>query len=419
MSTSRLLTLLAAGVISLCSSISLANTDNLILNGASSYRDLGNDKFLAALYLELPSNNYESIISTTTAKRMEMRLTSRYSKRRWVNLWMQSIAISNSNKTFNALAEPLVEVFNQQKGDLEPGDIVAIEMKGDRCFYQVNGVTLTGDLPGELFNLFANAWIGKAPPSADFRDAILGVDVDTIALQDQLAQIQPPEARVQAIQEWIAPPEPEIDEAQLLAEQKAKEQAAAKAAALAAAEAEKERTLENDALPTHATVVPGAEPDTAAIALAAAKQFVDQQAVLPPAEPDTGLAGTELEGTAPEAVESEVATADGAPEEVFSVSSALAVKDYVRSAKQQIYKSLKYPVSALDRGYQGQVRLNIEVDRNGKLLNVAAAQKSPYKTLDRAAIRAVKKAAPYKPLPQEIADETLSLSIPFKFALVD
>ncbi|MDM3869982.1 TonB family protein [Porticoccus sp. W117] len=401
MKNSRLLSLLAACVVSLCSNFSMADASSLILNGASSYRDLGNDKFLAALYLELPSNNYENIISTTTAKRMEMRLTSSYSKRRWVNLWMQSIAISNSNKTFNSLAEPLVELFNQQKGGLEPGDIVSIQMTGDRCSYQVNGVTLAEDLPGGLFNLFANAWIGKAPPSTDFRNAMLGKDVDTDALHAQLAQIQPGEARINAITEWIAPPEPEIDEGQLLAEQKAAEEAAA----LAAAEAEKERTLENDALPTHAMLVPSAEPDATAIALAAAKKFVEQQTVEQAAEPEIDAES--------------VAAAEEVAEEEFSVSSALAVKDYIRGAKKQIHKSLRYPNHAQQRGYQGQVRLTIEVDRNGELVNVAAAEQSPHKTLDRAAIRAVKKAAPYEPLPQEIIDETLSLTIPFKFTLVE
>ncbi|MCV6605934.1 MAG: TonB family protein [Porticoccaceae bacterium] len=398
MNSSRLLSLLAAAAIWLQSSVSLADASNLILNGASSYRDLGNDKFLAALYLELPSNNYDSIISTTTAKRMEMRLTSSYSKRRWVNLWMQGIAISNNSKTFNTLAEPLVEMFNQQKGGLEPGDIVAIEMADNHCNYQINGITLAEELPGELFKLFVNAWIGKAPPSADFRDAMLGKGVDASALQGQLAQIKPQDERISTITEWIAPPEPEIDEAELLAQQKAAEEAAALAAA--EAEKEKQRTLENEALPTHAMLVPDAEQDPAAIALAAATLYVEQQ-----------------QKAAALAVQQESNQSE--QEEAFSVTSALALKDYIRSAKKDIYRTLKYPISAQRSGHEGQVRLSIEVDREGNLVNVEAASKSAHRSLDRAAIKAVKKAAPYQPLPDAIDEQTLSLTIPFKFTLVE
>ncbi|UTW46273.1 TonB family protein [bacterium SCSIO 12696] len=367
-----------------------AQAKDLVLNGVSSYRELGNDKFLAALYLSAPGSNYEQIIAAPS-KRMEMRLTSSYSKRRWVNLWMQGIAISNSSQRFSNMAEPLVNLFNQQKGGLEPGDVVTISQSDNGSSYQINGVTLASGLPSELFDLFVNTWVGKAPPSSSFRDAILGKGDNLGNMEQQLATITPASGRVTAVEAWIAPPEPEIDEAQLLAEQKAAEEAAARAEALVKAEADAAQKAAEASIPTQVALVNGfmlndLGYDPHAITLAAAEALQQQ--------------------------------AESLAEDAFSVESALALKDYIRTTKKEIHGSLKYPPRALRQGYEGQVRLNIELDRQGNLVKVEAAEKSRHKTLDSAAIRAVKKAAPYEPIPDEISEEVLSLSIPFKFTLV-
>lgn len=373
MTKSKYLSILAGCAFALCLSLTtpVATAETLQLNGAASFKDLGEERFVAALYMDLPSSDYSHITSTTTARRMEMRMTSSYSKRRWSNLWLQSIAISNRSSQFKSLAEDMVGLFSHQKGGLEANDVVVLAYENDSCSYQINGVTLASDLPGELFNLFLNAWIGKAPPSVDFRNAILGKDIDLESLQARLNGINPAQDRIALVEEWF---EPKIDEAQLLAEQQAAEAAkAAEAEAKAAEEAKAE--------------------EEAALAEERQKQLEAER-----------LAREEA--------------ARKEQEEALTLASVLALNEYLKATKKEIYGSLRYPRRAEKLGYEGQVRLNIEVDRNGKLLNVEASSNSPYKSLDRAAISAVKRAAPYEPVPDVIRDETLNLSIPFRFSLV-
>ena len=387
----------------LCISLPVA-ASNLTLNGAARYNDLGKEKFMAALYLEQISGSYENIINATFAKRIEMRLSTSYSKRRWTNLWMQSIAISNGNKQFNAMAESLVTLFNSQKGGVQPGDIVSLNCdENNKCSYQINGVTLSSELPGDLFNLFINAWIGKAPPSASFRDAILGNSSDISIMSIDLDTIMPTTDRIAAIESWVIPPEPEIDEAELLriAEEKAAEQKAAKDAALAKAAAEEEKA-KLAAIPAQAGLFSIEEQDPAKIALAATEILKQEQR-----EAAKAKASQELV---------EVATEDS--ENSISVESVLALQNYIRAAKKAIYKNIKYPDSALRYGYEGDVRLQLEVAQNGELISVETSQKSKYRTLNRAALKAVKKAAPYDKVPDIISDQPMSLSIPISFKLV-
>ena len=78
-----------------------AAQSNLVMNGSSVYADLGKDQFAAALYLETQQQNPGRTHSMQGQKRMEVRVLNNYSKRRWFNLWMQSISINNSREIFS------------------------------------------------------------------------------------------------------------------------------------------------------------------------------------------------------------------------------------------------------------------------------------------------------------------------------
>jgi periplasmic protein TonB len=68
--------------------------------------------------------------------------------------------------------------------------------------------------------------------------------------------------------------------------------------------------------------------------------------------------------------------------------------------------SLKFPKGEDGRAIYGSVMLSIEIDRKGQLVDTSVERSSGNKRLDDAALRIVRMASPYKPLPPETARDT-------------
>jgi protein TonB len=72
---------------------------------------------------------------------------------------------------------------------------------------------------------------------------------------------------------------------------------------------------------------------------------------------------------------------------------------YLTSLKQAIESEWIYPSRALRYGLQGKLRLEFTILRNGRLEEVHLIRSSGSHVLDEEAVRAVRAAAPYRPLP--------------------
>jgi protein TonB len=72
---------------------------------------------------------------------------------------------------------------------------------------------------------------------------------------------------------------------------------------------------------------------------------------------------------------------------------------YLTSLKQAIEAEWIYPSMALRYGLQGKLRLEFTIFRNGRLEEIHLIRSSGSHLLDDEAIRAVRAAAPYRPLP--------------------
>ena len=85
--------------------------------------------------------------------------------------------------------------------------------------------------------------------------------------------------------------------------------------------------------------------------------------------------------------------------------------------KQEIYKHISYPSRAVTKKQEGTVRIAVTIDRHGELVGLVTTQESGYASLDKAALRAVEKAAPFDALPEEMKTQLFELSIPITFRL--
>ncbi|NOR49654.1 MAG: TonB family protein [Desulfuromonadales bacterium] len=80
--------------------------------------------------------------------------------------------------------------------------------------------------------------------------------------------------------------------------------------------------------------------------------------------------------------------------------------------RKQILKKLVYPQRARRMGWQGQVKIRFVVDPSGQVKDLEVLETSGYPLLDRQALNAVKRAAPFPPPP--VAAE---ISLPITFRL--
>ena len=74
---------------------------------------------------------------------------------------------------------------------------------------------------------------------------------------------------------------------------------------------------------------------------------------------------------------------------------------YFASIKRKIELVWQYPYDAAVQGIQGELQIDFVIGRNGKIESIELIQGSGYKILDDEAIRSIRKAAPFDPIPAE------------------
>jgi len=361
----------------------------LTLNGSTIYSDLGRDQFVAALYTETAHNNPEVIQAMDSEKRMEVRILNNYSKRRWINLWMQSISINNSRENFSDSAEELIALMQAPKSAPQKGDILEYLFSPESgTSMHFNGTELISDLSGEVFGLLLRTWIGAIPPSTNFKDELLGNQRNTKA-RDLLQNMTADKQRVALAASWVIPEPAKTPAPKLKAEVIPEPVEIAETQ-----EAPLEQPKED---PVVAAETAGADK-TSADEDSDLKNLVSNEASVAPA--------------------GEVNEESEAEEEIdFNVAEALAQRDYTPLVVQKIYQNISYPSRAVSRNQQGTVRVAIEIGRSGELKNSLATQKSKHSSLNKAALKAVEKAAPFPTLPEQITADSFELSIPITFQL--
>ncbi|MFK4872549.1 energy transducer TonB [Novosphingobium sp. ZW T3_23] len=109
------------------------------------------------------------------------------------------------------------------------------------------------------------------------------------------------------------------------------------------------------------------------------------------------------------------AEASGPPPEGNTASDA--VQDYRRELFERLAAQRHYPEAALLKHYQGDGAVLFRIDRGGNLLDAAMERSTGRALLDRAAIKQVRRAAPFPQIPPELPDE-LAVAMPLQFLIV-
>ncbi|WP_420407547.1 TonB family protein [Hoeflea sp.] len=92
-----------------------------------------------------------------------------------------------------------------------------------------------------------------------------------------------------------------------------------------------------------------------------------------------------------------------------------AVSNYPGKVASKLRRALRYPREARREGIKGTVVVAFTISRNGSVGGVRIARSSGSAVLDRAASEAVRRAAPFRPIPDAAGRSRWSFSVPLAF----
>ena len=366
-----------------------------LLNGIAIHSELGKDRFIAGLSTSSLSSDSREILLAAGDKQIQVRiLASRLSARSFKRMWIEGMAINSSSAELTANAQNMADFSNMLKIKLIAGDIFTISRQGESVNVILNGTQLGEISSTVFFDLLLRTWIGPVPLSSNFRDDLLVAGNIDDALLSQFDSTLPSDERIAAVQNAVeSQPEP-----------------VSKVAAAAPA---------IDVVPDVGVPAPPAIAAPAAVGAAAAKPDIPAPAPQPVVQTPTPAPAKPKPTPVP--VQQALLNTDLVEEEEddfdFTAESLLGQQLYIAKLKKWTYKYIEYPRRALERSWQGNVRLSVTVDRSGAVQEVVVIEESKHSTLTKAAVKATKKASPFPGMPKEISGNSFTFTLPVVFKL--
>ena len=362
------------------------------LNGVATYSELGNELFIAAFYSGQIATNAQELINGSYPKRMELKILTGQgiTQRQFSRIWRESVAINNTRDALIAQAENMVYFEELIRDRLESNDHLVIgftPMGG--VSVSLNSVLLGHIEDDAFFTLLLRSWIGSVPSSTGFRDGLLRTNPADTALVSRFNNMYPRSARIEVAKSWLpvlAPADAPSEQAKAAAPVAVPEPVAA----LKVAAIEKSLIAKPDASPPIPVTLKTAVPKAAlAVAPAAEKN--------PVKEPEVTVANSEPG--------------------LSKAQALLARQFYMADVFKKINTHVDYPRRAQQLRQTGTVRLSVVIDAAGNVKTVAPVEELDFVMLNKAALAAVRGAAPFAPLPAGLDVAELELSVPITFSL--
>lgn len=98
-------------------------------------------------------------------------------------------------------------------------------------------------------------------------------------------------------------------------------------------------------------------------------------------------------------------------------TNELRYHSYMLRLKEKIEGIWRYPPEAAEKGIYGDLYIRFTIKKDGRLGNVELVRTSGYRNLDEAAMRALRDAEPFWPLPQEWKKDELVITGHFIYSL--
>lgn len=99
-------------------------------------------------------------------------------------------------------------------------------------------------------------------------------------------------------------------------------------------------------------------------------------------------------------------------------TSELKYQKYLMDMKRKIEFHWEYPALAARNGWQGNLKVNFKINKDGSVSDISLERSSGYPMLDDAAITAVRLSAPFPPFPTNFSIEDISIKGQFTYHLI-
>ena len=380
---------ICAGLLLLISNSLRAEAD---LNGVAAYSELGNELFIAALFAGQTGTSAQELINGSYPKRLELKILAKQgiTQRQFSRIWRESVAINNTRDALIAQAENMVYFEELVRDRLESNDHLVIAYRPTSGVdVSLNSIVLGHIEDDAFFTLLLRSWIGPVPSSTGFRDDLLKANTADTALVNRFNAMYPRNARIETAKSWlpvVAPPQEELEEPEVPV----------------------------------AVIAPAAVPVAAPKIVAAEKPAIAKPDVSPPVPVALKTASPISEPIAAIAAAAEKKPVQAAanPEPGLSKAQALLARQfYIADVFKKINAHVDYPRRAQQLRQTGTVRLSVVIDSAGNVKTVAPVEELDFVMLNKAALAAVRSAAPFAPLPAGLDVAELELSVPITFAL--
>ncbi len=90
---------------------------------------------------------------------------------------------------------------------------------------------------------------------------------------------------------------------------------------------------------------------------------------------------------------------------------------YFAAVQAWLEKHKKYPTSARRRRQEGTATLTFSFDRNGRVRDPRINESSGFNSLDREVLEMIRRAEPLPPIPDDIKQNSITISVPIQFYL--
>ena len=102
---------------------------------------------------------------------------------------------------------------------------------------------------------------------------------------------------------------------------------------------------------------------------------------------------------------------------VPNIEDTGALKNYIGQIRRSVLGAKRYPEASRRAGRQGTLKVQFTILKDGQVGNVRLLTETPYPNLNREAMAAVKRAAPFAGIPDSIIQQSLKVVLPFRFEL--
>ncbi len=408
------------------------------------YEKFKRPMFIAHLQTLSEKTEPDTILSGQDSFRLELAIAAEYiSDRRFNRMLREAMMINSSPETLKKESDNISRFYQFINYDLYRGDHYSVEYHPSvGTVLQVNNMPELA-LPKSKLGVFVlRGLLGEVPLSTEFRSAMFSKNTMYATLEEEFSALTPDKNRVAQINSEISQQQvtsnaqskpveqskpaakPSVPVKAAVVDKKINQPAPKKAPAVAKPLEPKPQLAKSEPVkPQPVKSQQKASPEPAAkttqIASAPPAPAEKPAAAKPSPKAKAAEPKKEKQPVQVASLDTNKAKSDAlvsVQQPVVNSEQVLIIqKAYQDQLERKVKKYQTMPYKALSRRMEGDVTLDVAIDRQGNIVDLAIAKGSRHGLLNDQALDAATSAEPFDPIPRELGVEQFKFSVKLKY----